>query len=223
MQKKVQNILHYRDIGAVSYVRSSRARNLSIRINQQGEVRVTIPRLVSQRQAERFFVSKQQWVRKRLDGLKTEGCRQTWPQEGEAVHIRGKLVPVRLLGATDTVEAALWRIIRREALQYLPGRLARLSEIHGYRFTGLKIRNMKTRWGSCTTKKGINLNSWLVMLPEHLSDYVILHELVHTRVPNHGKEFWEELDRVSGGRAKELRKEIRSSQIMCFSHQTPDQ
>jgi predicted metal-dependent hydrolase len=223
MVQKTVNILHYRDVGAVSYVRSTRARNLAIRINQQGEIRVTIPRFVSQRQAERFFVSKQTWVRKKLDSLKTPDCRQSQPGEGDNLQIRGKMFPVRLQGGKDTVEAALWRIIRREAIQYLPARLTRLSDVHGYRFTGLKIRNMKTRWGSCTSKKGINLNSWLVMLPEHLSDYVILHELVHTKIPNHGKEFWDELDRVSGGQAKELRKELRGHQIMCFPQQSPDQ
>lgn len=223
MRQKSVNILHYRDLGAVSYVRNSRARNLAIRINQQGEIRVTIPRFVSQSQAERFFVSKQAWVRKKLDGLKTPDCRQSWPGEGDALQIRGKMIPVRLKGGGDTAEAAIWRIIHREAAQYLPGRLAMLSDVHGYRYTGLKIRNMKTRWGSCTSKKGINLNSWLVMLPEHLSDYVILHELVHTKVPNHGKEFWEELDRVSGGQARELRKELRSRQIMCFPVRIPVQ
>ena len=55
--QKSQNILHYKGIGEVSYIRSQRARNLSIRINQQGEVRVTIPRFVSQKRAERFFNS----------------------------------------------------------------------------------------------------------------------------------------------------------------------
>jgi len=223
MRQKTVNILHYRDVGEVSYVRSSRASNLAIRINQQGEIRVTVPRFVSQRQAEHFFVSKQTWVRKKLDGLKTPDCRRSWPGEGDTVHIRGKMVPVRLQGGRDTVEAALWRIIRREALEYLPERLARLSGVHGFRFTGLKIRNMKTRWGSCTSKKSINLNSWLVMLPEHLSDYVILHELVHTKIPNHGKDFWDELDRVSGGQAKVLRKELRGQQIMCFQHRSTDQ
>ncbi len=215
--------MYYQDVGAVSYVRSTRARNLSIRINQQGEVRVTVPRYVSQRQAERFFLSKQQWVRKKLNGLKTLDCRKTWPVEGDTVQVRGRRVPLHLLGEKDTLEDAIWRIVNREAGLYLPGRVEKLSEVHGYRISGLKIRKMKTRWGSCTAKKSINLNSWLVMLPEHLTDYVILHELVHTKFPNHGKEFWSELDRVSGGQVKGLRKELRSHQIMCFPLQSADQ
>jgi predicted metal-dependent hydrolase len=62
-----------------------------------------------------------------------------------------------------------------------------------------------------------------VMLPEYLSDYVILHELAHTRVPDHSQQFWEELDGVTGGQSLQLRRELRSRQIMCFPGELPDQ
>ena len=75
---------------------------------------------------------------------------------------------------------------------------------------------MKSRWGSCTVKNGINLNSWLLMLPDYLSDYVILHELAHTRYRDHGPRFWEYLDVLTEGRSKELRKELRAQQIMLI-------
>ncbi|MCK4879698.1 MAG: M48 family metallopeptidase [Bacteroidales bacterium] len=221
--QKTQNILHYKGIGDVYYVRSTRARSLAIRINQQGEVRVTIPRHLSQRRAERFFLSKQQWVLKRLNGLNHKDCRKTVPPEGGSIQIRGREYPVRLLQGDDSVEAAIWRALREEALRYLPGRVAELSEKHGFQITGLKIRKMKTRWGSCTARRSINLNSWLMMLPEQLSDYVILHELMHTRIPDHGKRFWEELDGVTGGLSKNFRRELRNHQIMCFPERSPDQ
>lgn len=220
--QKTQNILHYKGIGDVNFARSSRARNLSIRINQQGEVRVTIPRLVSQKRAERFFISKEQWVRQRLSGLTHKDCRKTLPAEGGSVQIRGKEFTVELHNDNEDVEAVIWRLLQKEARSYLPGRVSELSEKHGFQITGLKIRRMKTRWGSCTARNSINLNSWLVMLPEHLSDYVILHELVHTRVPDHSKRFWDELDRVTGGVSKSLRTELRSKQIMCFQQTTAD-
>jgi predicted metal-dependent hydrolase len=218
--QKTQNILYYKGIGEVRYVRSSRARNLSIRINRQGEVRVTFPRFVSQRGAERFLLSKQQWVIKRLNGLNQTNCMKTMPAVGGFIEIRGREYPVQLNRGEEDVEAAIWRLLREEAMNYLPGRVAEMCEKHGFQINGLKIRKMKTRWGSCTPRKSINLNSWLVMLPEHLSDYVILHELVHTRIPDHGKRFWDELDGVTGGMSRKLRRELHSHQIMCFRQTT---
>lgn len=220
--QKTQNIFHYNGIGDVYFARSSRARNLSIRINQQGEVRVTIPRFVSQKRAERFFISKTHWVRQRLNGLNLKDCRKTIPAEGGSIQIRGREYTVQLRRGDEDVEDVIWRLLHVESQKYLPDRVGVLSEKHGFKITGLKIRRMKTRWGSCTARNSINLNSWLVMLPEHLSDYVILHELVHTRVPDHSKRFWDELDSVTGGVSKMLRKELRSQQIMCFQQAPAD-
>lgn len=214
--QKSRNILHYSGLGEVSYVRSQRARKLSIRINQQGEVRVSIPRFVSQRQAERFFMSKQHWVQKQLNALRQRDCKNSLPREGELIRVRGRKHMVHVLKGEVDVEDAIWRLLQLEAREYLPGRVSLLAEKHAYKINGIKIRKMKTRWGSCTARKSINLNSWLMMLPEYLSDYVILHELVHTRIPDHSNRFWEELDGLTGGMSKMYRKELRSHQIMCF-------
>jgi predicted metal-dependent hydrolase len=219
---KSQNISYYEGLGEVSYVRSKRAKKLSIRINQQGEVRVSIPRFVSQKQAERFLLSKQQWVRKQLNALKSKDCSDGLPREGEIIQIRGKEIAVQLLNGDADVEAAVWRLLQREAVDYLPGRVKELAEKHAYKISGIKIRKMRTRWGSCTARKSINLNSWLVMLPGYLCDYVILHELVHTRIPDHSARFWEELDGITGGQSKQYRKELRSRKIMCFRERKPD-
>ena len=145
------------------------------------------------------------------------------PSEGESIRIRGREFPIRLQRGDSGSEDAIWRILRNEALAYLPGRVTLLSEIHGYKINGLKIRKMKTRWGSCTARKSINLNSWLMMVPEPLCDYVILHELAHTRFPNHGSQFWKELDRTTGGLSAMYRKELRKHKILCFAGQKEDQ
>jgi len=221
--KKTQNIVNYSGIGEVKYIQNPRARNLSIRISQQGEVRVTVPRLVSWRRAEVFFLSKQTWVRKKLDQRNSKGCMDSVPSEGEKLRIRGREHVIKLQGGDSDLEDAIWRILRKEALDHLPERVAELSEAHGYKTTGLKIRRMKTRWGSCTARKSINLNSWLMMIPETLSDYVILHELAHTRFPDHGKKFWKELDHTTDGLSAVYRKELRKHQIMCFTKENSGQ
>ena len=137
--------------------------------------------------------------------------------------VRGRSIPIELKNGDGSLEEAIWRILLQEAREYLPGRAEALAKLHGFSISGVKVRRMKTRWGSCTPKNSINLNSWLMMLPEYLSDYVILHELVHTRIPDHSSRFWEELDGITGGMSKRYRKELRSRQIMCFPPDEPDQ
>jgi predicted metal-dependent hydrolase len=221
--KKTQNIVNYSGIGQVLYVRNPRARNFTIRINQRGEVRVTVPGRVGWRRAESFFLSRESWVQKKLEQMNSHPCKESLPSEGESIRIRGREFPISLQGGDSGIEDAIWRILRNEAREYLPGRVAKLSEMHGYRISGLKIRKMKTRWGSCTSRKSINLNSWLMMVPEPLRDYVILHELAHTRFPNHGSQFWKELDRTTGGLSDMYRKELRKQKIMCFAGTKADQ
>jgi len=213
---KTENIVKYQEIGDVRYVQNRRAKNLSIRINQQGEVRVTIPRYISLRKAELFLMSKQHWILTRLSEISHVSRENRMLKEGDLIHVRMKAIPIRLKKGSADVEEAIWEILLLEARDILPGRVKELATYHGLGYSGVKIRRMKTRWGSCTAKNNINLNSWLVMLPEHLADYVILHELVHTRYRDHSKRFWDALDRITGGSSKMLRKELRGQRIMFF-------
>ena len=213
---KTENIVQYRDIGEVRYVVNRRARNLSIRINQQGEVRVTIPRYVSQRRAESFLRSKQTWILNKLNEMQIRTRLGRIPQQGDMLNVRGKVFPIEFRDGTGSAEDAVWRILLAEAREYLPGRVELLAGKHGFEVSGIKIRRMKTRWGSCTARGSINLNSWLMMLPDHLTDYVILHEMVHTRHRDHSPAFWGALDSMTGGQSKALRKELKGYRIMLI-------
>jgi predicted metal-dependent hydrolase len=83
-------------------------------------------------------------------------------------------------------------------------RLTELARQHGFSYRKVTIRNQRTRWGSCSAKNNISLNIKLVALPAELFDYVILHELVHTRIHNHSSRFWQELNKyVEDGKAKD--------------------
>ncbi len=72
-------------------------------------------------------------------------------------------------------------------------RLAELARRHGFSYNKVFVRNQRTRWGSCSGHNNINLNVNLIRLPAELRDYTLLHELVHTRIKNHGPQFWEAL------------------------------
>lgn len=109
----------------------------------------------------------------------------------------------------EWVKKIIINAMRRRAKEVLPARLERLSKQHGLRYTAVSLRDSHTRWGSCSSRGNISLSIYLVLLPTHLADYVLLHELCHTREMNHGERFWALLDAVAGCNAKQLRKELK--------------
>ena len=157
-------------VGPVLFERSSRARNLNITVRPFKGVRVAVPKGLAFKKAEQIARSKASWIRKHQKKMcKLEGEYETTPE----VHID-----------------------REKARQTLESRLEEIAAKHGYRYNRLTIRNQKTRWGSCSSKNNISLNMKLTLLPDELRDYIILHELVHTKVKNHQAEFWKEMLRV---------------------------
>lgn len=100
--------------------------------------------------------------------------------------------------------------LRRNAKIILPMRLYQLSGEHNLPYKSVKINSSRGRWGSCSARKAINLSYFLVLLPPHLIDYVLLHELCHTREMNHGDRFWALLNSMTDGKAFELREELKS-------------
>ena len=148
----------------VIFTRSARARRLSIRILSSGVVKVTYPPHSTKALAQAFLQEQLPWVREHLE---KQQAKPVWP-----------------LVEGDTRESVLER-----ARAFLPGRIAELSARVGLPFQGLTLRYMTSRYGSCSSRKHITLNTALVLLPRPLADSVIIHELCHTRHMNHGTAF----------------------------------
>lgn len=106
---------------------------------------------------------------------------------------------------TKTLEA----FARKRVKDRLVPRLLNMAEERGISVNGVRVSSAKGRWGSCSSKGSINLSLYLVLLPRHLQDYVLQHELTHRLEMNHSPRFWARLDEVCGGKAKALRKEMR--------------
>ncbi len=180
-------ILEVPDIGPVAVAISKRAKHLRITIRPDRTVRLTVPGGVVEKKAQQFLHSRIPWIKKHL--LKFEQFENS------------------------TVSIRLPRINKARAGVVLMERLEELAELHNFRFNKVSIRNQKTKWGSCSAKDNISLNMNLVRLPAELRDYVILHELVHTRIKNHSKKFWAELDRRIGSSAKELSRMLKKYRL----------
>jgi predicted metal-dependent hydrolase len=178
MKKKgspaLSKIIRIEGVGDVLIERSRRARNICLSIKPSKRVRVAVPVGVPFEQAEAVAIAKAGWI---------------------ARHLR------RLADAERGAEerAPLAPINRAVARRVIVDRLDVLARRHGFDYNRVYVRNQKTRWGSCSAQNNINLNVNLIRLPGNLRDYVIFHELVHTRVKNHGPRFWEVLERYVPG------------------------
>ena len=113
------------------------------------------------------------------------------------------------------IRKGIERALKVEAKQYLPEKVNELAAKFGFKFNFLALKKIKSRWGSCSRKNNINLSVHLMRLPEHLIDYVILHELVHTVHHNHSRRFWNLLNKITGD-AKKLDKELGKYRITIY-------
>jgi len=175
-------IILIKDIGEVLLERSRRARRIIITVRPGRGVRVAVPQRTSFKNALQFIQTKKSWIKKHLIKI------QTYEKQKQVF------------------EANFRSIDKEAAKKTIVSRLNQLAAQHGFTYNRISIRNQRTRWGSCSAKGAISLNIKLVALPQELADYVILHELVHTRVHNHSKEFWQKLDKYTkDGKAKAKR------------------
>ena len=185
-------------IGEVLLVKRRGATRLRISVSPRRGVVVSMPWLLPYAVAEKFLLSKRQWVAAVLERQAVQ--QQKAVQGGKTASVPSD--PVELETMREAARAALVPKLREAAAR------------HGFGFKGrVAIKNNVTNWGSCSSKGNINLNMRLILLPEHLQDYVILHELCHLRHQNHGPQFHALLDSLLGGREKELQRKLHEWKI----------
>lgn len=216
-------------VGPVELVKHRNSRSLKISLQANGGVRVSLPMWAPYITAQQFAQSKRNWILEHRHNptLLTdaqsigkahhlyfvsshEANKVSARQNGSELRVT---YPVAMSRESEAVQSAARKVairaLRVEAERLLPGRLHELASKHGFKFNSVQIRQLTARWGSCTQKQDITLNLFLLQLPWQLIDYVLVHELCHTKHLHHGPDFWEEFERALPT-AKTLRKQIRA-------------
>ena len=230
-------VLYDEQLGELSVKVNPRARHIIMRARESG-VLITIPVGVSEKEVlaavdkfrERLESNQEKQQKKRIDldyQIKTEYFTLTLQQGGSEKFI-ARSTPGRLdivcppTADFDDENLQVWlckvieEALKKNAKIILPQRLALLSKESGLPFRQVKVNSSKGRWGSCSALKDINLSYYTLLLPGHLMNYVLLHELCHTREMNHGERFWQLLDKHTSGKALTLRSELRKYRTEIF-------
>ena len=229
-------VVQYPGIGEVQFVPSVSAKYIRISMKPFGGIRVTVPGRATIQTAMAFVESKKDWILQTQSRIATQEKHRiiftsdtvfstqkrklqllSWKSEKFRAQLSKDILKIFYPHETDlrskqsqeTIRDFIINALRKEAKEYLPQRTEQLAATYGFTYRGVTVKNIISRWGSCSAVNHINLNIHLIRLPEHLSDYVILHELTHTVHKNHGELFWKHLNTIIGGKVKQYRAEIK--------------
>lgn len=159
---------------AFRLVRSTR-KTCAIEIKANGDIVVRAPLYMSGRMITEFVNSKRDWI---------DNSRQRLTQKQKQ---REEL---------DPISPADLKILANKASIVIPAKVKYYADIIGVTYGRITVRNQKTRWGSCSSTGNLNFNCLLMLTPEEVLDYVIVHELCHRKHMNHSKDFWREVEKV---------------------------
>ena len=200
-----------REFGPITIRRSRLSRHIKLRIDQKGKLGISLPLRTPLFFAKQLLDSSRSDIRRNLQNI---AKKRAILKHGDLVGKTHKLVIIagdthhsRLAGTTleitlptntdsesaenqEYIRIAALKALRTQAKAYLTRRLQLLANTHSFSYKKLRFTNAGTRWGSCSSTGTVSLNIWLMQLPFELIDYVLVHELCHTKQMNHSPGFW---------------------------------
>lgn len=222
-----KQVVQIKPIGNVTFSQNRRSKNIKVSVKTDKSVLVSYPFYVSSKEVLSFITKNEDWIlhqQKKMDARKT-----TIEPNSE---LKTKLHTVQFIKGTQNritqkdseisiivtdfesdecrsfIDHYLTEIYRFEAKRILPIRLVELASKFNFPFNNVTIRNNRRNWGSCSSKNNISLNLQMMKLPDELIDYILLHELVHTKIKNHSSKFWDKLNEITNMQARELAREV---------------
>lgn len=154
--------------------KSNRAKRLRLAIYCDGSFVVTVPKGLNTARIENYILQKAEWVLDKIRVMKKRSHDPVFTKRSEKEYLE----------------------LRDEALKMAQEKVGRFNKVYGFKFNKIAIKNQKTRWGSCSKRGNLNYNYKIALLPEKLADYIIVHELCHLKEFNHGRKFWNLVERV---------------------------
>lgn len=225
-----EKIVEIPEVGKIFLRKRRGSRSIRIRIDANGKISVSLPYFVPYTMAVEYAKKHDDWI------IAEQNKRVRHLYEGMSI---GRLHTLRFMVDRDAIKPrtrvtadevivrhavshthadvqsaakrASIRALKQQAEHFLPKRLKDIALREGYEYKEIIVKQMKSRWGSCDQDKRIVLNIFLMELPIELIDYVILHELAHTRALNHGPNFWKEFE-AHLPNAKSIRRQLRAFQ-----------
>lgn len=185
MKEDILNTKYFfNEIGEIKLKSSDKAKLLRISIDAYGKVEIVIPKNIKPENALKFVSSKKSWIKKNKRKIKA----------------KKKL-------SLDLSHSQLQRFWKDTE-----NKVKELSSKYGFCYKKVIFKTYKAKWGSCSPKNVICINNLTYYLPDYLKEYIILHELMHTRIKNHSDYFWYSLELICKN-AKLKRKELRKNYI----------
>jgi predicted metal-dependent hydrolase len=223
-----QRTIFVPEIGELILSKRKGATHMRLSINAAGKIRVGMPYWTPYQAGIAFAKSKSDWIQTHLathtakklqvNDLIGKSHRINYVFRAGSHSVTTKITANQITVTTGLslndlrvqakLVAACEKALKNEADHLLPQRLKLLAGKHGFTYKEVSVRKLTARWGSCSSKGAITLSYYLMQLPWDLIDYVLLHELVHTKHLHHGKEFWEEF-KAALPNARSLQKQIR--------------
>ncbi len=219
-------------LGMIRLQRRAGCKRISISVGRSGRVTVSYPWFVLRRAALAFVEQKLEWIaeaQKRISQREATLCinegysthhhtliiRYGAPKQRYIIE-RGNVV-VELIGnnhlsieSQQFIKSALIETLRKEAHSILPEIIEEEAAKHSLRYSGYTIKNIRSKWGSCSSANHLNFSLYLMLLPDELIRFVVQHELCHTIHKNHSSEFHTMLNHLCDGRECELNRQLRS-------------
>jgi predicted metal-dependent hydrolase len=208
------NETYVEGIGSVKIFRRRGLKNLRITVSRDGTLRLSIPWYVPKAAGMAYLLSKKDWIRKHQAETRhewTEGQVLTQDYRLSLKESQKKYASSTISGGFfcvyipafqnvdqkhKTINRQITKFLKTEGEKQLAPLVREMAERHGFEVKDVRIKNMKSRWGSCNQDKIITLNLSLMQLPQELYEYVIIHELAHTKYLNHSKDFWTQVEQI---------------------------